>query len=88
MFPGEVEETLASHEGVHEVAVVGEDDEEWGARLVAHVVLEDGADVSEDDLVAHVKSTLAGFKVPREVHLLDELPRNATGKVLKRELKS
>jgi acyl-CoA synthetase (AMP-forming)/AMP-acid ligase II len=62
------------------------DDENYGKRLRAFVVLADGADVSEDDLKEHVKSNLARYKVPREIVFLEELPRNATGKVLKREL--
>jgi acyl-CoA synthetase (AMP-forming)/AMP-acid ligase II len=86
VFPKEVEDCLAKHDAVHEVACIGVDDEDYGKRLKAFVVLEDGKDVSEDDLKAHVKSNLARYKVPREVEFLDELPRNATGKVLKRKL--
>jgi fatty-acyl-CoA synthase len=62
------------------------DDEDYGKRLRAFVVLEDGAEVSEDDLKAFVKQNLARYKVPREIVFLDELPRNETGKVLKRKL--
>ena len=62
------------------------DDDDYGKRLRAFVVTRDGKDVTEDDLKAHVKSNLARYKVPREIVFLDELPRNATGKVLKREL--
>ena len=65
---------------------LGFDDDDFGKRLRAFVVLRDGVDASEDDLKAHVKDNLARFKVPREIITLDELPRNATGKVLKREL--
>ncbi len=86
VYPLEVEETLNTHESVLEAAVLGVDDEQFGQRLAAFVVLQDGADASPDDLKAHVKSQLAGYKVPREVTLLDELPRNASGKVVKREL--
>jgi fatty-acyl-CoA synthase len=67
--------------------VFGVDDEEFGQRLKAVVVLRDGASVSEDDIKRHVKSNLAGYKVPRDVEFLDELPRTSTGKVLKRELR-
>ena len=66
--------------------MVGVADEAFGQRLKAFVVLEPGASVSADELQAHVKANLARFKVPREVEFLDELPRNATGKVLKRDL--
>ena len=62
------------------------DDDEFGKRLRAFVVLADGKKVSEDELREHVKSNLARYKVPRDFVFLDELPRNATGKVLKREL--
>jgi acyl-CoA synthetase (AMP-forming)/AMP-acid ligase II len=86
VFPKEVEDCLSRHEAVHEAAAIGVDDEEWGKRLKAFVVLEDGKDVSEDDLKAHVKSNLARYKVPREIVFMDELPRNATGKLLKRKL--
>jgi fatty-acyl-CoA synthase len=86
VFPKEVEDCLARHEKVSEAAAIGVDDEDYGKRLRAFVVLEDGAEVSEDDLKAFVKQNLARYKVPREIVFLDELPRNATGKVLKREL--
>jgi fatty-acyl-CoA synthase len=86
VFPREVEDLLADHESVAEAAVIGVEDAEFGQRLKAFVVAKDGAEVSEDDLKAHVKANLAGYKTPREVEFLDELPRNATGKILKREL--
>ena len=86
VFPQEVEDCLARHDKVAEAAALGDDDEDYGKRLRAFVVLTDGADVSEDDLKDYVKKNLARYKVPREIVFLDELPRNATGKVLKREL--
>jgi fatty-acyl-CoA synthase len=86
VFPREVEDLLSDHDGVKEVAVIGVDDEEFGQRLKAFVVPDEGADLSEDDVKSYVKSNLANYKVPREVQFLDSLPRNATGKVLKREL--
>ena len=87
VFPAEVEDLLSGHEAVVEVAVFGVDDEQFGQRLKAVVVLRDGASLSEDDVKQHVKSNLAGYKVPREVEFVDELPRTSTGKVLKRELR-
>jgi fatty-acyl-CoA synthase len=87
VFPKEVEDLLARHDAVAEAAAVGVPDDEFGQRLVAFVVRGAGADVGEDDLKDHVKRNLARYKVPREIRFLDELPRNATGKVLKRELK-
>jgi acyl-CoA synthetase (AMP-forming)/AMP-acid ligase II len=88
VFPREVEDLLADHEAVDEVAVVGVPDEQFGQRLKAFVVLRDGARLSEEAIQAHVKANLARYKVPREVVFLDALPRNATGKVLKRELQA
>lgn len=86
VYPLEVEETLDAHPEVHETAVIGVEDEAFGQRLAAYVVLRPGASVDADGLKAHVKANLAGYKVPRDVVLLDELPRNATGKIMKRLL--
>jgi fatty-acyl-CoA synthase len=88
VFPREVEDLLADLDGVDEVAIIGVDDEKFGQRLKAFVVLEQGASLSEAELVAHVKAHLAAYKTPREVEFLGRLPRNATGKVLKRELRA
>lgn len=87
LFPSEVEDLLTDLDGVREVAVLGVDDDHYGKRLAAFVVLEDGAGLDEAAVKAHVKANLANFKVPRSVVFLDELPRNATGKVLKRDLR-
>jgi fatty-acyl-CoA synthase len=87
LFPQEVEDLVAKHDAVAEAAFVGVDDEKFGQRLRGFVVLKDGKKATEDDLKKYVKSNLAGYKVPREIWFMDELPRNATGKVLKRELK-
>jgi acyl-CoA synthetase (AMP-forming)/AMP-acid ligase II len=86
VFPREVEDLLSDHDGVVEAAAIGVDDEQFGQRLRAFVVKGEDADVSEDDLKEYVKANLARYKVPREIVFVDELPRNATGKVLKREL--
>ena len=84
VFPQEVEDCLVGHDKVHEVAAIGVHDEHYGQRLRAFVVR--AGEVTADELRDHVKAHLARFKVPREIVFLDELPRNATGKVLKREL--
>jgi fatty-acyl-CoA synthase len=86
VFPREVEDLLSHHEAVDEAAVVGVKDDKFGQRLRAFVVLGSDGAASEDDLKAYVKANLASYKVPRDIVFLDELPRNATGKVLKREL--
>ena len=86
VFPREVEDAIATLDGVEEVAAIGVEDADFGQRLKAFVVVCDGATLSEQDVKAHVKANLARYKVPRDVVFIDELPRNATGKVLKREL--
>jgi acyl-CoA synthetase (AMP-forming)/AMP-acid ligase II len=86
VYPLEVEQTLNEHSDVVEAAVIGVDDKDYGQRLEAYVVLRDDASATTDDLKKHVKAHLAGYKVPRRVVVLDDLPRNDTGKVLKREL--
>jgi fatty-acyl-CoA synthase len=87
VFPGEVEDLLSGHEAVAEVAVFGVADTDWGERLVAVIVRRPGASLEPDDVREFVKGNLAVYKVPRDVHFVDELPRTATGKVLKRELR-
>jgi acyl-CoA synthetase (AMP-forming)/AMP-acid ligase II len=86
VFPREVEDLLADHEAIEEAAVIGVSDQEFGQRLKAFVVRRNGASLDEDAVKAYVKENLARYKVPREVVFLDELPRNATGKILKRVL--
>ena len=88
VFPKEVEDCLVGHDAVAEAAAIGVDDDDYGKRLRAFVSLRvaGSGQPGEDDLKAHVKAHLAGYKVPREIVILDELPRNATGKVLKRDL--
>ena len=86
VFPAEVEDCLVRHPEVVEAAAIGVEDKQFGQRLRAFVVLRSSDSVTEDDLQAHVKAHLARYKVPRDIRFLDELPRNATGKILKREL--
>ena len=86
VYPIEVEDIIAVHDGVYETAVIGVEDEAFGERLVAFVVPKEGADLDETSVKSHVKSHLANFKVPRSVYFLEELPRNGTGKIIKREL--
>jgi len=86
VYPREVEDLLASHAEIEEVAVVGVPDEEFGARLRAYVVPKDGANLTAEEIKRYVRSHLARYKVPRDVIFLEALPRNATGKVVKRLL--
>jgi fatty-acyl-CoA synthase len=83
----EVEQTIDSHPGVLESAVVGVPDEKWGERPKAFVVLKPGVEVSEAELIAHVQSRIARFKTPRTVEFVQELPKTATGKMRKVELR-
>jgi fatty-acyl-CoA synthase len=86
VFPAEVEELLGQHDSISEAAVIGVEDEKFGQRLKAFVVTRGGGSLSEEDVKRYVKENLANYKVPREVVFVDELPRNATGKVLKKDL--
>jgi acyl-CoA synthetase (AMP-forming)/AMP-acid ligase II len=86
VFPREVEELLLTHPAVEDAAVIGVEDDDWGQRLKAFVVLRPGEEPTEDDIKGFIREHLARYKVPRGVEFIDELPRNATGKVLKREL--
>ena len=87
VYPREIEELLYEHEAVAEAAVIGVPHEELGEEIAAYVVLKPGTSASEADLVEHVRSQVAPYKYPRHVHLIDELPKGATGKILKRELR-
>jgi acyl-CoA synthetase (AMP-forming)/AMP-acid ligase II len=88
VYPVEVEKMLATHSDVAEAAVLGVDDDEYGQRLVAFVVLADGASATPDALKAHVRENLANYKVPRSITLLDELPRSSTGKIVRGDLRA
>lgn len=88
VYPIEVEKTLSTHPEVAEATVLGVDDEQYGQRLAAFVVLTDGSAVTEDALKQHVRDNLANYKVPRSITVLAELPRNSTGKIDRRELKA
>jgi acyl-CoA synthetase (AMP-forming)/AMP-acid ligase II len=88
VFPAEVEELLHGHPEVADVAVFGVEDEKFGQRLKAVIVRKGPpTSLSEKDVQDYVKKNLAGYKAPRDVVFMDELPRTSTGKVLKRELK-
>jgi cyclohexanecarboxylate-CoA ligase len=86
IYASDVEAVLYSHPDVQEAAVVGKPHQVLGEDIAAYVVLKDGASVTPDELIAHAKDHLADYKVPRSVEIRDDLPRNATGKVLKRAL--
>ncbi len=88
IYPREIEDVLLRHPAVREASVVGVPDERWGERLRAYVVPAGDGGASADALLEHCRSFLSGYKVPREVRFIDALPRNAGGKILKRELRA
>jgi acyl-CoA synthetase (AMP-forming)/AMP-acid ligase II len=88
IYPLEVEMALMQHPDVNEVAVIGVDDNQYGQALAAFVVLRAGAAATSDTLRSYVRENLAGYKVPRVITILEELPRGGTGKVLRQELRA
>jgi acyl-CoA synthetase (AMP-forming)/AMP-acid ligase II len=87
VFPAEVESALSEHPAVADVGVVGIPDEQWGESVLAFVVRAPDSDVTADDLIAHTATRIAKFKVPKGIEFVDALPRNPSGKILKRELR-
>lgn len=87
LYPAEIELALGDHPDVVEIAVVGLPDEQWGERLAAAVVWSDEAEFDPDALEAYARERLSGPKIPRSWHRVDALPRNPTGKILKRQLR-
>jgi acyl-CoA synthetase (AMP-forming)/AMP-acid ligase II len=87
VYPKEVEEILCQHPVVLEVAVIGVPDAYWVEKVHAVVVIKEGANVSEEEIISFCKGKIAGYKIPKSIEFVDMLPRNSTGKVLKRELK-
>ncbi|MEE4300441.1 MAG: AMP-binding protein [Pseudomonadales bacterium] len=87
IYPAEIEAALEHHDDIVDVAVFGIPNEEWGEAVHAHVVLREGAALSKDDVIAYGREHLAGYKVPRSIEFVAEIPRTGTGKILKRELR-
>jgi fatty-acyl-CoA synthase len=87
VYPAEVESVLHEHPAVADAAVIAVADERWGEAGIAAVVVAEGHEVDEDELIEHCRTRLARFKVPRGVRFVDELPRSGMGKVLKDELR-
>ena len=87
IYPREVEDVLFSHESVHSAAVIGIPDERWGEQVHAVVVLHPDSSITEMELLIYARENLAGYKVPKSVEFVEELPLNPTGKVLKKILR-
>src|SRR4029077_2165839 len=86
VYPREIEEVLYEHPAVREAAVLGMPHDELGEEVAAAVALKEGCDASEDELREFVKEQVAGYKYPRRIWFVDELPKGPTGKILKREI--
>jgi acyl-CoA synthetase (AMP-forming)/AMP-acid ligase II len=87
VYSREVEDVLSEHRGVLEVAVIGIPSERWGESVHAEVVAYGGVTLDPEDLIAHCRSRLAGYKTPKSIQIVPELPKNASGKILKREIR-
>jgi fatty-acyl-CoA synthase/long-chain acyl-CoA synthetase len=87
IYPAEIEAALEHHPSVYDVAVFGIPDEQWGEKVHAAIVVRPGDSLSEEDVLTYAREHLAGYKIPRSISFLDELPRTGSGKILKRQLR-
>lgn len=87
VYPAEVENALLEHEAIAECGVYSIPDEKWGEAINASIVLRSGYEVTEDELLVFAKTQLARFKAPKGIHIVDELPKTAVGKILRRVLR-
>jgi acyl-CoA synthetase (AMP-forming)/AMP-acid ligase II len=87
VYSGEVEQALHKHPGVRLAAVIGVPDVRWGEKVTAVIVTTAGVRVSAEELIAHCRTLIASYKVPKTVHFVESLPMTATGKVLKRAVR-
>jgi long-chain acyl-CoA synthetase len=88
IYPAEIEAALERHEQILDIAVFGIPSEDWGEAVHAVVVLREGAELLQEGVVDFARKNLAGYKVPRSVSFLAEIPRNGSGKILKKELRA
>jgi acyl-CoA synthetase (AMP-forming)/AMP-acid ligase II len=88
IYPAEVENALMSHDDILDAAVVGIPDDNWGESVKGFVVLKEGVELKEDDIISYVRTQIAGYKCPKSINYLNELPRNPSGKILRREIRA
>ena len=88
IYPAEVENALMNHEDILDAAVVGIPDDKWGEAVKAFVVLKEGADLKDDEIISYVRTQIAGYKCPKSINYVEELPRNPSGKILRREIRA
>ena len=88
VYPAEVENALMGHPAIADVVVIGVPDERWGEAVKAVVVLKPGERATADDIVAFARPRIAGYKLPKSIDFVAELPRNPSGKILRRELRA
>jgi long-chain acyl-CoA synthetase len=88
VYPAEVENALFGHPAVADVAVIGVPDSRWGEAVKAIIVLKPGKQATPDDIIAYARERIAGYKLPKSIDFVAALPRNPTGKVLRRELRA
>ena len=88
IYPAEVENAIYSHDDVADVAVIGVPNEKWGEAVMAYVVVKDGREVSSEDVIEYARSKIARYKCPKTVEFIEALPRNASGKILRKDLRA
>ena len=88
VYPAEVESALFGHPDISDIAIIGIPDEKWGEAVKAVIVRQPGSDLDEAGVIAYARERIAGFKCPKSVDFIDALPRNPSGKILRRELRA
>ena len=88
IYPAEVENAIYSHEDIADVAVIGVPNDKWGEAVMAYVVLKDGRKLSAEDVIEYARSKIARYKCPKTVEFIEALPRNASGKILRKDLRA